>query len=117
MMPGESAPIVFLSEYDIFHQSFREATRVKPMELNKMYDFARRFFLDTAGALYKQMPEWRRAQVKGSETDLAAQCIQVLFLVLQGLSAAEAVEKHTDSSIKNELVCGEDFDESVWDEK
>jgi hypothetical protein len=116
MLPGESEPIILLTEYEIFHREFREATMDQPMELDDLYNFARRFFQDTAGAVYKEMPEWRRAQVKGSEEDLAKQCVDVLFLVLQGLSAKGAVEKHTNSFIEDEFISGEDFDESVWDE-
>jgi hypothetical protein len=56
------------------------------------------------------MPEWRRMLVEGAEDDLAAQCVQVLFLVLQGLSVNGA------TSIENEATTGEDFDDkSVCD--
>ena len=116
MLPGESSPTILLTEYNIFHRAFREATAKEPMELNDVHHFARRFFRDATGELYKDMPEWRRAQVTGSEDHLGQQCVEVLFLILQGMSAKGAVDKHTSTFRENELVTGEDFDDSVWDE-
>jgi hypothetical protein len=113
MLPGESEPIILLSEYNVFHRAFLEATGDEPMELDDVQYFARCLFEDTTGDLYREMPEWRRRLVKGAEGDLARQCVQVLFLVLQGLSAKGAVEKHTETFIRDELITGEDFDDTV----
>lgn len=107
-------PIISIEEFNICYQIYEDKTGSGPIQLNALEGKVYMMFRDKSGPLYKKMPPWRQElmEVKKAEGDLATQFVQVLFLVLQGMTIEDALKVHTDT-LCGEDCFGEDFDPSV----
>ena len=114
-MSYEAEPIISPEEFNICYQLFKDKTKTEPIQLNTLEGKVYMMFRDKSGPLYEKMPSWRQEKIKAqqAESDLAAQFLQVLFLVLQGMTVEEALNLHTDTRCDEECLVGEDFDPSV----
>jgi hypothetical protein len=111
----EPIPIISAGEFKICYQMYKDKTESGPIPLNILEGKVYMMFRDKSGPLYENMPTWRREliEVKKAEGDLASQFVQVLFLVLQGMTIEDALKLHTDTLCDEECLVGEDFDPSV----
>jgi hypothetical protein len=114
-MSDEAAPIISNEKFMICYQVYKDETKANPVQLNTLEGKVYMLFTDRSGPLYAKMPSWRQGKIKAQEAegDLAAQFIQVLFLVLQGMTVEDALGLHRDTLCEEECLVGEDFDPSV----